>query len=149
MNARTVPTIFMMYVDLHGIILVLNLYVLNPVPRTVLTKYLMPQQGKVIVRILRSPHRRISCENGIWNHDTTPIQYEKRTIKNSPVINENDKNNFRIFRGSSTTDGERYDFAYAFSTEAKDMISLENSDNLKLVPETNPQVQKYFPEQKF
>ena len=42
---------------------------------------------------------------------------------------------------SSTTDGERYNFAYAFSTEAKDMKSLENSDNLKLVPETNPQVQ--------
>ena len=96
-----------------------------------------PYGGK---RILRSPHQKIFCENGIGNYDTIPIQYEKRTSKNSSVINENDKNNFRIFYGSLSTDGERYDSAYAFSTEAKDIKSFENSDNLKLVPETNHQV---------
>ena len=90
---------------------------------------------------MRSPHRKIFCESGIGNHDTIPIQYEKRTSKNSSVINDNKKNNFRIFHGSSPTDGERYDSTYAFSTEAKDIKSFENSDNLKLVPETNPQVQ--------
>ena len=57
------------------------------------------------------------------------------------VINDNGKNNFRIFYGLSPTDGERYDHAYAFSTEAKDIKSFETSDNLKLVPETNLQVQ--------
>ena len=96
-----------------------------------------PYGGK---RILRSPHRKIFCENGIGNHDTIPIQYEKCTSKNSSVLSENDngKNNFRIFYGSSSTDGERYNSAYAFSTEAKDIKSFENSDNLKLVPKTNP-----------
>ena len=41
----------------------------------------------------------------------------------------------------SPTDRERFDPVYAFSTEAKDIKSFENLDNLKLVPETNPQVQ--------
>ena len=91
-------------------------------------------------RILRSPHWKIFCESGIGNHDTIPTQYKKRTSKNNSAINENDKNNFRIFYGSSPTDGEWYDPAYAFSTEAKDIKSFENLDNLKLVPETNPQV---------
>ena len=40
-----------------------------------------------------------------------------------------------------STDGEQYEPAYAFSTEAKEFESLGNSDNLKLIPETNPQVQ--------
>ena len=87
-----------------------------------------PYSGK---RILRSPHWKIFYESGIGNHDTIPIQYEKCI----------DKNNIRIFYGSSSTDREQYDPAYAFSTEAKDIKSFENSDNLKLVPETNPQVQ--------
>ena len=39
---KKVPKKFMMYVNLHGIILVLDRYVLIPVPTTVLTKYLMP-----------------------------------------------------------------------------------------------------------
>ena len=32
-------------------------------------------------RILRSPHRKIFCENGIGNHDTIPIQYENVLVK--------------------------------------------------------------------
>ena len=57
------------------------------------------------------------------------------------VIDDNDRNNLRIFYGLSSTDGERYNPVCAFSTEAKDIKSLEISDNLKLLPETNPQVQ--------
>ena len=53
-----------------------------------------PYGGKTI---LRSPHQKIFCESGIGNHDTIPIQYEKCTDKNNSVIDDNDKNDIRIF----------------------------------------------------
>ena len=55
-----------------------------------------PYGGK---RIMRSPHRKIFCESGIGNHDTTPIQYEKRTSKNNSVINDNEKIILEYFMG--------------------------------------------------
>ena len=88
-------------------------------------------------RILRRSHRNILCENGIGSHDTILLHYEKCTNINNSVIIDNDKNNLRIFHGSSSTDGERYDPVYAFSTKAKEIKSLGTSGNLKLIPEMN------------
>ena len=71
MNAKIVLKMFMMYVNLHGIILVLNHYVLIPVPMTVLTKYLMPQHGKVIVQYVINMfqiHSYIFVNYVLWIH---------------------------------------------------------------------------------
>ena len=87
---------------------------------------------------MRRPHQQIFCESGIGNHDKNILYYREATEKEDSVIIDNYP---KIFYGSSPTDGEQYEPAYAFSTEAKEFESLGKSDNLKLIPETKSQVQ--------
>ena len=97
-----------------------------------------PYSGK---RILKRPHKKKFYESGIENHDRILLHYKEVTINNNLVIINNQTNNFRIFYGSWSTDKERYNSTYAFSTEAKEIKSFRTSDNLRLIPEKNPQIQ--------